>query len=86
MPRWITEALKPKPQPPKPEVKPQPDAPKVANQEKTAAPIKAPVQQQVELQPLNGQHEQGREFAMLIARAGVARGDAGHDGSEEACE
>jgi protein TonB len=39
--------VKPKPQPPKPEVKPQPEAPKVANQEKTAAPIKAPVQQQV---------------------------------------
>ncbi|MBC9252879.1 hypothetical protein A9179_21655 [Pseudomonas alcaligenes] len=37
---------KPKPQPPKPEVKPQPPAPAVAQQEKSAAPVQAPPQQQ----------------------------------------
>jgi protein TonB len=54
--------VQPKPQPPKPEVKPQPDAPKVASQEKTAAPVKAPTQQQVSTGEID------RERALWMAK------------------
>lgn len=53
---------KPKPQPPKPEVKPQPEAPKVASQEKAAAPVRAPVQTQT------NQGEIDRERALWMAK------------------
>ena len=54
--------VKPKPQPPKPEVKPQPEAPKVASQETSAAPVRAPVQQQT------SQGEIDRERALWMAK------------------